>query len=257
MYVHRQIPCGSPVFVNVPNKGINDMKHLPTLLGAAGLLAAPAVAAVEISGNVQLTSDYSFRGWSQTMRDPAIQGGFDLGFEGGFYVGTWGSNVNFGASDDGKVASMEWDLYAGWGGDIAEGVGLDVSLIHFEYPGDRGNLNYQEVAASLAFGDFTVGINYSPEYLAVSDVSFLYPYVDYSYGITDDMSLDLHLGFNMADSPGKDFFGDDDGYLDYSISISFPVASASLSIGLFGTDNEDNCGRDCELRPIVSLSKSL
>ena len=227
-------------------------KVLATLAVAA--LTVPA-AAVEIEGNVTLASDYSFRGWSQTMRDPAIQGGFDVALDSGLYVGTWGSNVNFGAADDGNVASMEWDLYVGWSGDLSDDVSVDVSFIHFEYPGDRENLNYQEFAASLAFGDVTLGINYSSEYLAVDNVTFFYPYAQYSYGFNDDVSLDFHIGFNQADSPTEDFFGADQGdeYVDYSAAISFPLAKATMSFGVFGTNNDD-CGRDCEVRPILSLS---
>ena len=229
------------------------MKNLIALL-AAGALTAPAAWAVEVEGNVTLASDYSFRGWSQTQRDPAIQGGFDVAFDSGFYVGTWGSNVNFGASDAGKVASMEWDLYVGWSGDVAEGVGLDVSFIYFDYPGDRDGLNYQEISGKLSFNDFTVGVNYSPEYLAVADVKFLYPFVDYSYSMSENVSLDMHLGYNMADSPTADFFGTQDEYVDYSIGFSFPLGGATFSIGVYGTDNDD-CGRDCEPRPILSLSR--
>ena len=229
------------------------MKKLATLLTAAtaaALFAAPAAMAQEgvtIEGNVTLTSDYSFRGWSQTVRDPAIQGGFDIGTESGIYVGTWASNVNFGDT------SMEWDLYFGWAGDLSDDVSVDVGFIYFDYPNDRDNLNYQELAGSIAFGNVTLGVNYSPEYLAAADVTFFYPYGSYSHGFSDDVSLDLHVGFNMADSPTGDFFGDSDEYVDYSASISFPFLGASMAIGLYGTDNEA-CGRDCELRPIVSIS---
>lgn len=237
------------------------MKRLSILL-AAGLLAAPTALAqddgVAIEGNVTLASDYSFRGWSQTQRDPAIQGGFDVAFPSGFYVGTWGSNVNFGADGDGNVASMEWDLYFGWSGEVADDVAIDVGFINFEYPGQREALNYQELAASLSFADFTIGVNYSPEYLAVSDVTFLYPYVDYSVGLGESASLDLHLGLNMADSPGGDFFGVEQGdeYIDFSAAVSFPLLGATVSLGLYGTDIDDDssCGRDCEFRPILSLS---
>ena len=231
------------------------------MLLTAALLAAPAAFAQDgptIAGNVTLASDYSFRGWSQTQRDPAIQGGFDVAFSSGLYVGTWASNVNFGADDAGNVASMEWDIYLGWTGEVADGVGLDVSYIQFEYPGNRSALNYQELAASLSFSDITLGVNYSPEYLAVGDVTFVYPYADYSYALSDFVSLDLHLGLNMADSPGGDFFGTEQGdeYIDYSAAVSFDLLGASVSLGLYGTDIDDDgsCGRDCELRPILSLS---
>ena len=49
----------------------------------------------EVSGNVTLTSDYSFRGWSQTTRDPAIQGGFDIEFEEGFLHRNMGVKCQF------------------------------------------------------------------------------------------------------------------------------------------------------------------
>ena len=237
------------------------MKKILAML-AAIVLVAPATAqdgdGVTIEGNVTLATDYSFRGWSQTQRDPAIQGGFDVSFDSGLYVGTWGSNVNFGASDDGNVASMEWDLYIGWARDLSDDVSIDVSFIHFEYPGDRENLNYQEYAASLSVADFTFGVNYSPEYLAVADATFFYPYAQYSRALGENVSLDLHVGFNQADSLGEDFFGAEQGdeYVDYSASIGFPLLGATLSIGLYGTnhDDDDGCGRDCDLRPIVSLS---
>ena len=79
---------------------------------AAGLLAAPMLANAEISANVALTSDYVWRGVSQTLEDPAIQGGFDYAHDSGFAAGVWASNVDFyetgDIDDDG--ADMELDL---------------------------------------------------------------------------------------------------------------------------------------------------
>jgi uncharacterized protein (TIGR02001 family) len=57
-----------------------NKKTLPASLAAvlfAGTVST-AQAAPEISGNVALTSDYKFRGISQTDESPAIQGGFDI-----------------------------------------------------------------------------------------------------------------------------------------------------------------------------------
>jgi uncharacterized protein (TIGR02001 family) len=44
-----------------------------------------------ISGSVWLTTDYVFRGLSNTDENPAAQGSLDYTFKG-FYVGIWGSN---------------------------------------------------------------------------------------------------------------------------------------------------------------------
>ncbi|MCY4057111.1 MAG: TorF family putative porin [Gammaproteobacteria bacterium] len=227
------------------------MKTLLTSLTAvvAVVLTVPGAVAAEVAGNVTLTSDYSFRGWSQTGRDPAIQGGFDVSFEGGFSLGTWASNVNFGDT------SMEWDLYMGWSGEIADGMELGVQLIHFQYPNDT-YLNYQAAAVSLSVGDFSVGVNYSPEYLAAPNETFFYPYASYSYGLTEEIGLDFSVGLNIAKS--DDFFGGESEYIDYSLTASLQLGGASFGIGMVGTNlDEDACGRDCEARVFVSLSKDL
>ena len=233
------------------------MKHFLTrtaalAAGALGALAiglAPAVSAQEFSGNVTLVSDYSFRGQSQTGRDAAIQGGFDLGFDSGFYIGTWASNVNFGPYSDGAdptYTSMELDLYAGFGGEMSEGSTWDVSIIRFEYP-NEGAADYIELALAFSFGDFSVGANYSPEYLGEGGDTFLYPYVGYSFALGENATLDVSVGQGIGDT------GD---HLDYSITLGAPVAGLDFGIGVVGT-NIDDSGPGDEGRLILSLSKSL
>lgn len=227
------------------------MKMLLKALAAAGLLTASAATGAEFSANVALTTDYSFRGWSQTLRDPAIQGGFDVGFDSGFSVGTWASTVNFGET------SMEWDLYVGWSKEISDGVSLDLTAIYFDYPNDRDALNYQEYAAAVSFGDVSLSINYSPAYLGTDDVSFIYPAVSYEKSFSDSVSGSVSVGYSKADSPTGDFFGDGDDYVDYSASVTYSSGvGIDVSVGLVGTNNED-CGGDCELRPVFTLAKSL
>ena len=220
--------------------------------GAIGTLAiglAPAASAQEFSGNVTIVSDYSFRGETQTGRDAAIQGGFDLGFDSGFYIGTWASNVNFGPYSDGAdptYTSMELDLYAGFGGAMSEGSTWDVSIIRFEYP-NEGGADYIEVALAFSFGDFSVGANYSPEYLGEGGDTFLYPYVGYSFGLGESATLDVSVGQGLGDT------GD---HLDYSIMLGAPVAGLDFGIGVVGTDIDDGSPGN-EGRLILSLSKSL
>ena len=49
------------------------------------------------SANVALTTEYVFRGFSQTAEGPAIQGGYDLTC-GIFYAGVWASNLDWGGT---------------------------------------------------------------------------------------------------------------------------------------------------------------
>ena len=107
-----------------------------TLIASAVLAATSTAAMAEISGNVSMVSDYAFRGVSQTDNQMAIQGGFDYAHESGFYVGTWASNVdsNF-LGGDGVDPQIELDLYAGYGMELANGVGLDFGVLQYFYPG--------------------------------------------------------------------------------------------------------------------------
>ena len=48
-----------------------------------------------VTTNATLTSDYRFRGFTQTQERPALQGGFEVIWPN-FYVGLWASSVDFG-----------------------------------------------------------------------------------------------------------------------------------------------------------------
>ena len=69
--------------------------------------AAAAQDAPTVTFNVGLTSDYVFRGVSQTDESPALQGGVDVS-SGIFYGGLWASNVDFYDSTDAEI-----DAYVG------------------------------------------------------------------------------------------------------------------------------------------------
>jgi len=118
------------------------MKKLAHALVLVGLVGAPTLAlAAEpasphtLSGNITLTSDYVFRGVSQTQNGPAIQGGFDYTHASGLYVGTWGSNVDWVSQGYKTNNSMEIDLYGGFRGSLGD-IGYDVGAITYYYPGD-------------------------------------------------------------------------------------------------------------------------
>ncbi|MFV0477537.1 MAG: TorF family putative porin [Parahaliea sp.] len=212
-------------------------KVLPALLAATvGYGVSTAFAEPEISANVSLTSDYRFRGISQSDDDPALQGGFDLAFDNGLYIGTWGSSVDFGGGDYG---SLELDYYLGWKKETAGGVGFDMGYIYYSYPGDEGSADgdYQEIYGSVSFADITLGLAYSDDYYAESG-DFLYYYADYSLGLADNISLDFHIGYNDFDEEG--FLSDGaDSYLDYSIALTATYMAVDFSLAWVGTDLDE------------------
>jgi uncharacterized protein (TIGR02001 family) len=134
------------------------------VLGAAFAVvwAMPVQAAenkLNLSATTAFTTDYVFRGISQTSNNPAVQPEFDLTY-GMFYAGIWGSNVNFGDN-------LEIDYYAGitpkW-----NNITFNIGGIAYTYPSTHNpELDYFELktGASWTGGQWSLGVtNYwSPD----------------------------------------------------------------------------------------------
>ena len=71
------------------------LSALTALFMGPSLAGAQQKQSLSVSGtlvsNLTLTSDYRFRGVSQTFGDPAFQAGADFTMPSNFYVGTWAS----------------------------------------------------------------------------------------------------------------------------------------------------------------------
>jgi uncharacterized protein (TIGR02001 family) len=122
------------------------------------LAAGFATAQAQVSGNLGLTSDYRFRGVSQTQNAPAVQGGIDYNHKSGFYVGNWNSSVSSQMYTNG--AGVESDLYAGFKKDIYKGLTIDVGSYNYFYPratnGTSTNFDTNEVFAGVGYGPISV-----------------------------------------------------------------------------------------------------
>ena len=83
------------------------MNKLKTLVISLVLIVSSGVAsAISVSGNMSLTSDYIWRGMTQNDGEVAIQGGFDLETDSGFYLGTWAGSANFGGGESLELTTM-------------------------------------------------------------------------------------------------------------------------------------------------------
>ena len=165
--------------------------------------AAPAPEAKPFTANVGLTTDYIFRGISQSQHKPAIQGGFDYAHESGLYVGTWASNVNWVAAQGVKFDnSMEWDIYGGFKGTFADDFSYDVGILEYYYPGTfthtagLADANSTEVYGAIGWKFLTLKYNY-----AVS--SHLFAFTSTTGGKTQGSGyLDLTANYDLGDGWG-------------------------------------------------------
>jgi len=211
--------------------------------------------AITVSGSATLVSDYRFRGVSQTDEGMAVQGGFTIAHESGFYVGTWGSNLagwgTFGGTN------MELDIYAGIAFPVGEGT-LDTGVTWFMYPSGADTTDFAELYAKLS-GDvgplsLTGGIFYAPSQEALGNAfpvgapadpgdkeDNLYLAADAVYGIADTpISLKAHLGYsdgNPGLGPNGTSIAPTGSYFDWMLGADVsPIEGLTLSIAYIDTD---------------------
>ena len=89
-------------------------KSTLALTALVALASFPTVAVADLAFNVGATTDYRYRGVSQTRLKPALQGGVDYS-NGPFYLGAWASTIKW-IKDAKGDASVEIDLYGGYKG---------------------------------------------------------------------------------------------------------------------------------------------
>jgi len=205
----------------------------------------------EFSGELTMTSDYVFRGFSQTDGDPAVEGGFAWDSGARFYVGTWASNVNF---NDGDEASIEIDFYGGYAGEV-DNFSYDVGFIYYWYPGAAGALNYEfwEAYGSVGY-DFgpaalSLGIAYTPDNFGDTDDG-IYFQSGISVPLTEQFSIDANLNYYDVDPT----FGED--YLDWNIGATLSLEWFDADVRYFDTDISA-CGGICDSRVVFTVTRSF
>ncbi|HHJ34561.1 MAG TPA: hypothetical protein ENJ87_02235 [Gammaproteobacteria bacterium] len=136
------------------------MKKTIVLATAVAAVLTSGVASADLSANAAITSNYIWRGVTQTTDQAAGQGGLDYSHESGLYAGTWLSNVNFTDSDGNDSGEgYEMDLYAGFSGEVSD-IGYDLGVISYQYP-ITPQANFTEVYVSGSASIVTVGVSYT------------------------------------------------------------------------------------------------
>jgi uncharacterized protein (TIGR02001 family) len=220
---------------------------------------------VEISGNFGLFSDYRFRGISQSNRAAAAQGGFDLVYRSGFYLGTWGSSVSNWASTGGS--GLEIDVYGGYSTEIVGGVGIDVGVLHYNYPGATStpNGNTNELYLALSYGP----VSYKYSHMLTSNwfnnaakSGSQYHDLSAEVPLNDQISLTAHYGITQVKG-----FASINRFNDYKVGMSYSLGrDFSIGLDFVGTGGLDateklvftsGAKKLYESGAVISLSKSF
>ncbi len=237
------------------------MKKLMTYLFACFAMLTSQVMAEEspheFSANVDLTTDYIFRGQSQTGNLPTVDGGLDYAHESGFYAGTWASGINFGGN-------LEIDFYGGYGGELGgTGLGYDVGVLYYYYPGQASgaDLDYIEpyLGLSHSFGetvDAGVNFRYSPDWTGSTGDAF---------NVEGTIDVSLPYGFTLSglvahQSVDNNATWGTPDWMYYSAGLSKSIGPFDFGLTYHDTDlsNAECFGGDnlCDGRAVFNISSS-
>jgi len=187
------------------------------ILALASLsIASASTFAASLSMNLTATSNYIWRGVSQTNDEAALQGGVDYTINKNFYTGAWTSNVKSGGTGD-----YELDIYAGYTNKFGE-FDFDAGIITYQYPGNAGIRDFTEIYAGTAYKNYSAKIS-----IDVSETN-IYLEGAADFELPQKFLLTAHLGIYSFDQAGQT------DYNDYSVTvskgeISFMVSDTDLS----------------------------
>ena len=194
------------------------MNKLKLLMVSISLILASGLAsAASISANATLQSDYTWRGMTQNNGDASVNGGLDVEFDSGFYVGTWVAAVGSGA---------EVDYYGGLAGEMGD-ISYDVGYIKFDYPAVAGGgADFEEAYVGLGFGDF--GLSFASGQDGADDnieISYGFGDFGFAYGEYDDVGEYFYItyGFELG---------------DFAMTVGYTEFSDDATTGTM-TDDED------------------
>ncbi len=235
--------------------------HISVAVGALFLSMGSTLAQTKapepdytLSFNVGATSDYRYRGISQTRLKPAVQGGLDLALKNGVYVGAWASTISWikdaGAPTLANVntgsSPLELDIYGGYKG-TAGAVSYDVGALQYFYPGNKyanisgaANANTLELYGAVTVGPVTAKYSHALSNLfgfrSATNNSKGSGYLDLS------ANFDLGNGWSVVPHIGRQEvkkFGDY-SYTDYSLTVNKDIDGLVLSAAVVGTDAKTN-----------------
>jgi uncharacterized protein (TIGR02001 family) len=126
-----------------------------TLLGTAAARAdvATPVAGLQFGGGLALTSDYIYRGVSDSDGQGAVQGDLHLSSTGGTFLGAWASSRDSNLEPD---ANSVLELYLGHRFELSTGWSATASARSRYFLGSSSyqpSDDYQEISAALTYLD--------------------------------------------------------------------------------------------------------
>jgi uncharacterized protein (TIGR02001 family) len=205
------------------------MKFIRGVIGFIGLLSVAGAAQAQFSSTWTVASEYDFRGFSQSAKDPALQGSVDYAFPAGFAIGAWASNVDFD-----NDADIELDLYGSYTGEISENLAWSAGFTYYMYPSSDDVGDYPEIFVGLNAGMFSFKQWYSDNFYDL-DVDAWYTEGNATIPLPNDFSLSLHAGYSWGDY-WEEGGGGGGELFDFAVGVGYTYQKFNFAVKFTGTD---------------------
>lgn len=220
------LACVATTSFAATTKVIHPIKTNAT--DTTSVAAAPAESEESpVTGYMTFTSNYIYRGISNSNNNPAVQGSLTYTFlSTGIYFNVWGSSVSFAEPYRGRTATIELDGILGIHNDVGENFTYDVNIERYNYPRASG-ASYNELIATLWYYFLVGQVAYSndaynsgqPGTYGNLGVSFDIPQ---KYAYFENVNLSAGVGhYSLGSKAGED-------YNDYNIAIKKDIKNYSL-----------------------------
>lgn len=217
-------------------------RALALIIGALAVSNAALAAPIAISGSATLTSDYRFRGISQSDSAPAVQANLEASGPHGVYAGLWTSTVSDAAQ---AGAPVELDGYVG----IRKTCGAwegDVGVQYYSYPGAQPGLGnstaelYASLSTTLPKLSTNIRLSGAASPKRGQDArANLYAALDVAQPVpTTPLTIKGHVGATRA--AGRSVMtalpAPTGNYRDYLFGVDYVRRPFTLGLALVGTD---------------------
>ena len=198
------------------------------------MAAGGAAAAGEVHGYLTATTDYVFRGVSQSDEQPTWQAGLDYAHSSGFFAGVFAAGIDYPSSRyRADTRDVELDAYLGYGRPAGRDFSWELALFRYSFPeSDANDIDYGELGANLYYRDsIRFGATFSDDARSGGASAW-----------TAELELHRPLGhgFQLSGMLGRYTFARSDwkDYLYWDLGVSATKGPWTFDLRWFDTSDE-------------------
>ena len=185
------------------------------------------------SASIDATTDYVFRGVSQTYDRGAVQIGAHYQDPQGWFAGIWGSNVDPYPL---AASAVELDLYAGISRPLGGDFNATVTYTRYQYVDDPrpARYDYDELQLSASYLDrLIMSVSYQPDLTQYSELGFAQhkSSLDYELAVRWPLPIGLAVGGGVGYYDLQHLFGV--SYWAANLGVRYVYRRVSLELTRF------------------------